>query len=115
MQRSWIVKRLCFDPITSTTARIKMRLLMKLLIPAKAGNKSIADDSMSVAMNDFIASANPEASYFFLEQGKRAAIFIFEENCQDQLMTYNEKFFAAFDAEIWITPTLNLKELQLNL
>ncbi|MCO1335897.1 hypothetical protein MO867_16295 [Microbulbifer sp. OS29] len=83
-----------------------MRLLMKVLMPAKAGNKAIADDSMSVAINNFIASANPEAAYFLLDQGKRTALFIFEEKCQDQLMVYNERFFVVFDAEIWITPVI---------
>jgi hypothetical protein len=92
-----------------------MRLLMKILIPVKSGNNAIADKSMPRAFNDFIASAEPESSYFFLEEGKRAAIFILEEKRQDHLMAYNEKFFSALGAEIWITPVLNQKELQKHL
>lgn len=41
-----------------------MRLLMKILIPVKSGNNAIADKSMSRVFNDFIASAEPESSYF---------------------------------------------------
>lgn len=51
----------------------------------------------------------------FLEDGKRGAIFILEEKRQDHLMAYNEKFFSALNAEIWITPVLNQKELQKHL
>ncbi|BBM03812.1 hypothetical protein GL2_38860 [Microbulbifer sp. GL-2] len=89
-----------------------MRLLMKILVPVKSGNKSIADKSMSSVFSDFVASANPEASFFFIEDGKRAGIFIFEEKRQDHLMAYNEKFFSVLGAEIWVTPVLNYKELQ---
>ncbi|WHI49427.1 hypothetical protein P3339_13180 [Microbulbifer sp. MLAF003] len=85
---------------------------MKILIPVKPGNNSIADKSMSAVFNEFVASADPESSFFFLEDGKRAAIFIFEEKRQDKLMAYNENFFAVLGAEIWVTPVLTHKELK---
>ncbi|SHE65930.1 hypothetical protein SAMN04487965_0372 [Microbulbifer donghaiensis] len=92
-----------------------MRLLMEVLIPVARGNAAVADKSMSAAINRFIDAAKPEAAFFHLKEGKRAAIFIFEEMKQDKLMAHNEAFFAALDAEIWITPTLNLAELQKHL
>jgi hypothetical protein len=88
---------------------------MQVLIPVEKGNSAIADKSMPAAFNEFIASAKPEAAYFHLWEGKRAAIFIFEETQQDKLMVQNEAFFAALDAEIRITPTLSLDELQSHL
>ncbi|MFA0812599.1 hypothetical protein [Microbulbifer epialgicus] len=101
--------------LDSVTEEVLMRLLMKILIPAKQGDIAVADESMPAVLNAFIAAADPESSYFYLENGKRAAIFIFEEKRQDKLMAYNEKFFAKLDAAIWITPVLNHKELQKHL
>ncbi|WP_323844457.1 hypothetical protein [Microbulbifer magnicolonia] len=92
-----------------------MRLLMQVLIPVEKGNASYADKSMSAAISEFIEAAKPEAAYFHVWQGKRAAVFIFEETQQDKLMAHNEALFAALNAEIWITPTLSLAELQKHL
>lgn len=88
---------------------------MEVLIPVEKGNASVADKSMPAAINKFIDAAKPEAAFFHLKDGRRAAIFVFEEMRQDKLMEYNEAFFAALNAEIWITPTLNLAELQKHL
>ena len=89
-----------------------MRLLMEVLIPVGRGNKAVVDGSMSKAIDDFMASAKPEAAYFSLREGKRAAIFVFEETQQDKLMAHNEALFAALDAEITIVPTLSHAELK---
>lgn len=92
-----------------------MRLLMEVLIPVEKGNEAVADGSLSKAFEEFIATAQPEAAYFHLWQGKRAALFIFEETKQDKLMAYNENLFAVMNAEITITPTLSHKELNQHL
>ncbi|SDZ82993.1 hypothetical protein [Microbulbifer marinus] len=92
-----------------------MRLFMEVLIPVEKGNASVVDKSMSAALNRFIDAAKPEAAFFHLREGKRAAIFVFEEMKQDKLVEYNEAFFSTLNAEIWITPTLNLAELQKHL
>ncbi len=89
-----------------------MRLLMEVQIPVEKGNSSKADGSMEKAIQAFIASAQPESAYFHLRNGKRAAIFVFEESRPENLMEYNEALFAALDAEIRIEPVLNLEELK---
>lgn len=91
-----------------------MRLMMEVTIPAAAGNESIKNGSMASAFKNFTQNAKPEAAYFYLRDGKRAALFILEETDQAKLMTYNEALFAAFDAEISIQPVLSQQELQSN-
>ncbi|MFI2810992.1 MULTISPECIES: hypothetical protein [Microbulbifer] len=88
---------------------------MEVRIPVEKGNDSKADGSMAEVLKAFIESANPEAAYFHLWEGKRDAVFVFEETNQAKLMEYNEVLFAALDAEIRIQPTLSLKELMSNL
>ena len=92
-----------------------MRLFMEIRIPVEKGNSSKADGSMEKAIQDFIAATKPEAAYFHLWEGKRAAVFIFEEADQAKLMAHNERLFAALDAEIRFSPTLSLHELMSNM
>lgn len=92
-----------------------MRLLMEIVIPVEKGNAAASDGSLQKAFDDFVAEAKPEAAYFFLRQGKRAALFVFEEKSQKQLVAYNEKLFVALDAEISIQPVLSHGELSAQL
>ena len=89
-----------------------MRLLMQVVIPVEKGNASALDGSMEAAFNNFMNMANPSVAYFFLHEGKRAALFIFEETNQSKLMNYNEALFAALNADITITPVLSREEIR---
>jgi len=88
-----------------------MRLMMQVLIPVEKGNSSVLDGSMEAALNNFMKSAEPSAAYFYLSEGKRAALFIIEETEQSKLMGYNEALFAALNADISITPVLSREEI----
>ncbi|MFC6631766.1 hypothetical protein [Microbulbifer taiwanensis] len=92
-----------------------MRLMMQVLIPVDKGNAGVADGSLPAAIEEFVKAANPEAAYFHLSDGKRAATFIFEEKEQAKLVEYNETFFEVMNAEICIQPVLLLEELRGNL
>lgn len=89
-----------------------MRLMMQVLIPVEKGNNAVADGTMSTAMKQFADLVKPEAAYFFVSEGKRAAIYIFEESDQAKLVQYNEPLFAALNADIRITPVLTVDELK---
>lgn len=88
-----------------------MRLLMQVLIPVEKGNASALDGSMEAAINNFMNAAEPSASYFYVQDGKRAASFIIDETNQSKLMGYNEALFAALNADIRITPVLTQEEI----
>ncbi|WP_158681734.1 hypothetical protein [Microbulbifer pacificus] len=88
-----------------------MRLLMQIVIPVEKGNAAASDGSLQKAFDDFVTEAKPEAAYFFLREGKRAAFFVFEEESQKNLIAHNEKMFVALDAEISIQPVLSHGEL----
>lgn len=92
-----------------------MRFFMEVQIPVEKGNSAKSDGSMLKVFQSFIDKAKPEAAYFHMRDGKRAAIFVFEEADAAKLMGYNEPFFSALDAEIWIEPTLNLDDLKKNM
>lgn len=88
-----------------------MRLLMEVVIPVEKGNAAVTGGSLNKVFDDFIDEVQPEGAYFCLRSGKRAALFIFEELNQGKLMVYNERFFAALNAEISIQPLLSHAEV----
>lgn len=88
-----------------------MRLLMEIVIPVEKGNAAASDGSMQKVFDDFVADSTPEAAYFFLREGKRAALFVFEEKNPKNLVAHNERLFVALDAEIHIQPVLSHQEL----
>ncbi len=61
-------------------------------MPVKSENNAITDKSMPRVFNDLITTANPESSCFYLEDGKRAAIFVLKQKRQYHVMTFNKNF-----------------------
>ena len=84
---------------------------MEVVIPVEKGNAAATEGSLNKVFDDFIAAAQPEGAFFCLRNGKRAALFIFEETQPGNLMAYNERLFAALNAEISIQPVLTHAEL----
>ena len=57
-----------------------MRMLLKASIPTEAGNAGIRDGSMMENLGSILEDAKPEAVYFFIENGKRTCLMIFDMN-----------------------------------
>ena len=62
-----------------------MRLMLKFTIPVEKGNQAMADGSMSQAIQDLINTVQPESAYFYVEDGKRAGMVVFEASEQAQM------------------------------
>ena len=57
-----------------------MRMLLKASIPTEAGSASLRDGSMMEKLGSILEDAKPEAVYFFIENGKRTCLMIFDMN-----------------------------------
>ena len=89
-----------------------MRLMLKFTIPVEKGNAAARHGTIDKAVEALVGRVNPEAAYFFVENGKRAGLVIFEETDQARLPAINEPLFAALDASIEIQPVLSLADLE---
>ncbi|MGI9474124.1 MAG: hypothetical protein ACR2NZ_21465 [Rubripirellula sp.] len=56
-----------------------MRLMLRFAIPVEKGNEAEADGSMSEAIRELIERVQAEDAYFYMQDGKRAGIVIFDE------------------------------------
>ena len=89
-----------------------MRMLLKASIPTEAGNAGIRDGSMMENLGSIIGDAKPEAVYFFIENGKRTCLMIFDMNEQSQLPAVVEPWFLSMGADITLAPVMNGEDFE---
>lgn len=89
-----------------------MRLMLKFTIPVEKGNQAAQDGTLGRAIDELIEQTKPEASYFMVEQGKRAGLIFFELDDQARLPGINEPLFAKLYASVKIVPVLNRDDLR---
>jgi hypothetical protein len=92
-----------------------MRLMLKFTIPVEKGNEAKADGSLSEAIKGLIDQVQPESAYFYVQDGKRGGMVVFEESDQIRMTAINEPLFAKLNAAIDIQPVLNLDDLLKNI
>jgi hypothetical protein len=89
-----------------------MRMMMRVSIPAAAGNRAFRDGVLPKTMMAFVEKFRPEASYFAPSNGRRTAYFVFDMKEPSLLPSAVEPFFSALEAEIEVTPAMNLEDMK---
>jgi len=89
-----------------------MRTMLKIQMPAVAGNAAIADGSLATIMERLMERIKPEAAYFYPEDGLRSALMVFDMTESSQLPSIVEPLFMGFEATVELTPVMNAQELQ---
>jgi hypothetical protein len=88
-----------------------MRIMLQFTIPVEKGNEAVADGSISQAIKDLVNKTQAESAYFYLRNGKRCGMVVFEETDAARFAAINEPLFARLNAEIEIQPVLVLDDL----
>ena len=88
-----------------------MRLMLRFTIPVEKGNEAAANGSLPQVMKGLVDQLKPEAAYFYLQDGKRAGMIVFEESDVSRMTAINEPLFAKLNAEIEEKPVVTLPEL----
>jgi hypothetical protein len=89
-----------------------MRTLLKITIPADAGNKAVKDGTIQKVMAETIERLRPEAAYFLAEEGMRSGMFVFDLKDSSDIPSIAEPFFAGFNAAVEFTPVMNAEDLK---
>lgn len=89
-----------------------MRMMMRVSIPVEAGNKGVKDGSLPKTMMGFVELMKPEACYFVAENGKRTGFFFFDLKDPTMIPTAAEPFFQNLNAEIVMSPAMNLEDMK---
>lgn len=84
-----------------------MRTLLRVSLPVETGNISVKDGALARTIESFSRKYMPEAAYFYLEGGRRTALFVFDLADQTHIPGVAEMFFVGLDAEVYLTPVMN--------
>ena len=89
-----------------------MRTMLRVQIPVETGNATIKDGSLPNAFQALIDRLKPEAAYFFPDEGRRSALFVFDMQEASQLPSIVEPLFEQLNADVQMTPAMNLEDLR---
>jgi hypothetical protein len=88
-----------------------MRMMMKVQIPAEAGNAAIKDGSLPEIVKSMLEALHAEAAYFTAEDGMRTALIFFDMRDASDIPSAAEPFFMGMNAGITLVPVMNVDEL----
>ena len=88
-----------------------MRMMMRLTIPVEKGNEAMAGGAIDQTFDHIFETLRPEAAYFYLDAGRRAAMFVYDAERAEQMTEINEPIFAALNASIEQQPVLTAADL----
>jgi hypothetical protein len=97
------------DPIPLEDA---MRMMLRVWMPAEAGNAAIKDGSLPRSIKALVERLKPEAAYFFPDEGKRSALYVFEMQDASQIPPIVESLFLGMNAAVTLSPVMNFEDLQ---
>jgi len=92
-----------------------MRTLLKITLPVETGNKGIKDGSLPKLLQSISESIRPETSYYYPENGKRTALFVFDLKDPTQIPSVVEPLFTGLNASVELFPVMNAEELKIGL
>lgn len=83
-----------------------MRLLAKVTIPLEEGDERFRSEVLPRTMQSAMQRLQPEASYFYEEDGKHECVFVFNLDLPSLL----NPLFPNLDASFHVTPVMNAAE-----
>jgi hypothetical protein len=89
-----------------------MRTMLRIWMDVEAGNAAVKDGSLPRSIQGLVDQLKPEAAYFFPDNGKRSALFVFDMHDPAQIPGLVEPLFEGMHAEVKLTPVMNAADLQ---
>ena len=90
-------------------------MLLRVQLPIERSNAAVKDGSLPRTIESVLNTLKPEAAYFFAENGKRAALFVFDLPDPSQIPVVAEPFFQQLEASVELTPVMNAEDLRAGL
>jgi hypothetical protein len=89
-----------------------MRTLLKFQMAVEAGNEAVRSGKIAEVNQALMARVQPEAAYFFTENGKRAGFVVFDLEDTSQIPLIAEPLFQELNASVEFFPVMNADDLQ---
>jgi hypothetical protein len=89
-----------------------MRTMLKLKVPVETGNEAVRSGRFAEVIGALVERLNPEAAYFYADDGNRGACFVFDMDDSSVIPVFAEPLFVGLDARLDLVPVMNLEDLQ---
>lgn len=89
-----------------------MRTILKFTIPVEAGNTAIKAGRIGTVTETLMKALNPEASYFYAENGQRHGLMVFDMKDPSDIPSIAEPLFLELNAAVELHPCMNTEDLQ---
>ena len=89
-----------------------MRMMLRWTVPVERGNETIRDGSLATTLQSLVAELEPEAAYFWPEDGERAGMMVFDMADTSQIPQIAEPLFMNLDAAVEFVPVMNANDLK---
>ncbi len=89
-----------------------MRMMLRWTVPVERGNETIRDGSLATTLQSLMAELEPEAAYFWPENGERAGMMVFDMADTTQIPQIAEPLFMNLDAAVEFVPVMNADDLK---
>lgn len=89
-----------------------MRMMMKVGMGVQASNKAVQEGALAKTVGAFVERYKPESCWFTADNGKRTGFFVFDLKDPKEIPSIAEPFFMKLDAEIHLSPVMNLDDLK---
>ena len=87
-------------------------MMLRWTIPVEAGNRAVEDGTLGPAIEAVLKDLNPEAAYFFAEDGERSGMVFFEMADTSEIPRIAEPLFTTFNAAVQFVPVMNAGDLK---
>jgi hypothetical protein len=89
-----------------------MRMLLKAVLDTEAGSEVFRRGGVAEQVDRMQENLQPEAFYFFGEDGERAFFAVFDLADPSQLPVVSEPLYQLGKAKVTVTPCMNLEDLK---
>src|SRR4051794_35703791 len=90
-----------------------MRMMVKIHIPTQDGSDAIQHGSMERIISENLFAMNPECSYFYLEDGLRTVLAVFDMQATSDMVPLFEPAMMELNAEVQLLPVMTLEDLKI--
>ena len=89
-----------------------MRTMLRWTVPVEKGNDAIKDGSLMQIIESMLQELDPEAAYFFPNDGKRSGEIVFDMTDPSQIPQIAEPLFMSVNAAVEFLPVMNADDLR---
>ena len=88
-----------------------MRMLLKAVLDTEAGSETMRRGAVAEVVDRMREDLQPEAFYFFGEDGQRAFFVVFDMADPSQIPALTEPMYQQAKAKVTLTPCMNVEDL----